>query len=491
MANSRRRRTWGAAAALILGAIALGGLAGRGGSWVALVAVALAAAGIVLTRSPYVGLLGVIFFLPLERIGAYESSIGTIRISQVIALVTLVIWGLRVLLRPVPSEASTRPAAHNNLTRPHRARRRPNPVVYPLAAFLAIGVLGLSRSPNLSYSVVTLLLTAFTIGVGMLVPQLITTRRQLTAAVKVLLVSAVLVSLFGLFQFLGDMAGLPPTVTGLRDLYTKEVFGFPRVQSTAHEPLYFANYLLLPLGLVYALILAKRSPVPPWILFGAFAIVAVNLVLTVSRGGYLGAGALLLLMTVLAIRDVIKPRVLVPLAIGALVAGAIVLQALRFDDATGLNLETYTAHIQNVFFGASYNERVETFEQAKAALWLSPLIGIGPGSFGPLVAQTPFTKPVDGWRIVNNESLELLTEYGVLGALAMLVAIVMLLLRTIKALARDRDPTSRYLLLGLLGSCIGILVQYQTFSTLYIMHVWVAVGLLIAAQQIALTNEML
>jgi hypothetical protein len=52
-------------------------------------------------------------------------------------------------------------------------------------------------------------------------------------------------SVFGIYQFFGDLIGIPSTFTLLREHYTKIVFGIPRVQGTAVEPLYFAGMLLI------------------------------------------------------------------------------------------------------------------------------------------------------------------------------------------------------------------------------------------------------
>ncbi|MFH1171449.1 MAG: O-antigen ligase family protein, partial [bacterium] len=329
-----------------------------------------------------------------------------------------------------------------------------------------------------------------TILVSVAIPQILTTRKQLERLVLVLLFSATLVGIFGLFQFIGDIAGLPTTITGLRDLYTKEIFGFPRIQSTALEPLYFANYLLIPLGVLFAFLLARKGSIPRWITFLLFALLTANLVLTVSRGAYLGFAGLVLCIILLALRDFFRLRTLLPLGIGAVLVAIAVLRALSLNDATGLNIETFTSHIQNVFYGASYTERIETIETAKQAFWTSPMVGIGPGSFGPFTAPSPVEQPQDGWRIVNNEPLELLAETGLLGLLAIGIAFFILIARSIKALWRcNADDPLRYVLLGLLGALIGVIIQYQTFSILYIMHIWVFVGLLVAVQNLVFLGE--
>ena len=108
------------------------------------------------------------------------------------------------------------------------------------------------------------------------------------------------------------------------------------------------------------------------------------------------------------------------------------------------------------------------------------------GQFGPYASINPSYEPKDGWKIVNNLTLEVLAEAGMLGLIALALAFAILIVRSIRAIRRARSPNPRALLVGGLAAVIGILVQYQTFSILYIMHVWVAVGLLVAFQNLVL-----
>lgn len=428
-----------------------------------------AVAAVVLARKPFFGVLLIAFLLPFERIGAWESPYGTIRPSQVVALLTLVVW-LFQLLR------------HRDFS------LRRHPLFIPLAIFLAVNVVGLTQALNPSYAVLVLLLTAFTLLVSGLVAQYVDAERRLVLLTRALLVSAAVVAVFGLFQFIGDAVGLPTNVTGLRPLYTKEIFGFPRIQSTALEPLYFANFLLLPLGLAYSLFLHTASPRWRWALFLLFGLLSVNLVLTVSRGGYAGFVVLLLLITVLSLRRLFRLQNFLPLIVGAAVVTLAVSQVLRFGDLQGVNTETFIRHVQDVFTGPSFAERVETLAAAQQAFWQSPWVGVGPGGFGPFVAVHPLVRPASGWLIVNNESLELLAETGLLGFLSMLAALALLFLRSLKVLLRGASGTAAAIHLGLLGALGGALTQYQTFSTLYIIHIWFLVGALVAAQNILLLS---
>jgi hypothetical protein len=44
-------------------------------------------------------------------------------------------------------------------------------------------------------------------------------------------------------------------------------------------------------------------------------------------------------------------------------------------------------------------------------------------------------------------------------------------------------------LIGLFVAFIGILSQYNFFSTLYIMYIWVAMGILVATQNLIIGNK--
>lgn len=431
-----------------------------------------AVAGIVLyvtfLRWPAFGLLAVVFLLPFERIGAVDFAGMTVRPSQVVAVALIAAW-------------LTRSAWRGKLA------WRPQPLLIPLCAYLIVLGISLTHAANPTRGLFVYAFMAFTLAVGILIPQVIRTEAQANRAVYVLLVTTAIVSAFGLFQFLGDLAGLPTSLTGLRDLYTKDVLGFPRVQSTALEPLYFANYLLLPLSLLTASLFSRVQRKG---FFGLPLLLLAGLafVLTVARGGYLAFAASFAVIVGFSLRQFLRPGRILAFAASVVVIGALAAQLLG-SGTDAFSAKKFTEHITNLFTGASYEERIATFDLAEQAFREQPLVGIGPGQFGPYASINPAYEPKDGWKIVNNLTLEVLAEAGLLGLLALALAFTILIVRSIQAIHRTRSPNVRALLVGGLAAVVGILVQYQTFSILYIMHVWVAVGLLVAFQNLALRSE--
>ncbi|MFC1687796.1 O-antigen ligase family protein [Patescibacteria group bacterium] len=426
------------------------------------------AVSIVIARFPLVGLLLIAVFLPFERIGAYEFQGLTIRISQIFLVITTVVCvGRIIILR-------------------ERSVWR-NPYLFFIALFILINIISLYNVQNIERSLVVLVFTVFTMVLAWLLPTIIKNEQRLRQVIYALLASAFIVSAFGIFQFLGDMVGLPETITGLRDLYTKDVLGFPRIQSTAYEPLYFANYLLIPLGVALALFLSKSRAVKHSFLLVLLLTGGISFVLTVSRGAYLGLAAALLVISIYFFKRVFTLRNLIIIPLAVVIIWWVVVQTLGFGGEI-FNQDKFQEHVSGVFFGASYNERIYTFEQAGVAWSEHPIIGIGVGAFGPYTSTHPYVVPTDGWKIVNNELIEILAETGILGLASFLLFAMFLIVRSIHAIRVVKNDTLRALMIGLLAAWVGVLVQYQTFSTLYIMHIWFLVGLMIVVQQMILSK---
>ena len=141
-------------------------------------------------------------------------------------------------------------------------------------------------------------------------------------------------------------------------------------------------------------------------------------------------------------------------------------------------------HVTNAFYGASFDERVDTFSTATQAWRENPWFGVGFGGFGTYAAEHPYYMPKDGWRIVNNQFIEILAENGIIGFIIFLSILGILIVRSIKAIKISKNYYTKSIMISLLAVLIGIIAQYQTFSTLYIMHIWFVIGLMIAVQNL-------
>ena len=396
--------------------------------------------------------------LPFERIGSVHVGGVSVRPSQ-LALAAALAFALRAFLRG----------------KTHIVR--PAPLGW-LLAFFAVAALSMINAENLPRSLMILGFSVFTATLAFLIPNFLDAPERLNHVRAVILISAALVGLFGLWQFLGDMAGLPTALTGLRSTYSKAILGFTRIQSTALEPLYFANYLLLPLGLTLAWLLGgrpeKKIAVALWALA---AILTVDVVLTSSRGGY---GGFIVMLAVLAWsfrRSAGARRALGGFLIAGIAAVSVSLALLSAYAVTtpGTLADTFIKHVSTLTDGAAYVERAETSANAFEAFKRHPWLGVGFGGYGPFVSTFPFRAPDSGWPIVNDEYLEILAETGVAGLALFVMFMVSVFVKSVRPVGEDIDAIR----VGALAALAGMMVQYLTFSTLYIMHIWFTIGLVL------------
>ncbi len=422
-------------------------------------------------RQPYWYLLpAIVFLLPYERIPSAQIADTTVRLSQ-IAAALLIIISIPWLVRN-----------YKKLLR--------LPYLW-LSLFVGSYFVSTLLAGNRATSAKVFIFTVFTMLVGILFSFFIR-QKDLGRLQKALFLTTWVVIIFGLFQYAGDLLGLSTKLTGLAPNYVKDIFGYPRIQSTALEPLYLANFMLIPYLLLAAdWILGKRHH--PWLFF--FSILLI--ILTVSRGGIIGGvvglvaiilGAILLhkfnWRGCLSILGIVIAASAMAFAMTRIPANS---KGLRDKSLLDANKRSHRLASQ-AFNLDSQDDRVRNRTLAIEAFKTAPAFGIGPGNFSDYAKQNykPYEK--EDKIIVNNEELEVLAEGGLVGIVLLLTFfgnIVYLFLRVIGKASTQLLPWIG----GLSAYLIATVIQYQTFSTLYIMHIWVAIGILLAVITLAHTNH--
>jgi putative inorganic carbon (HCO3(-)) transporter len=416
---------------------------------------------------PEFGLFLIIFSLPFERIPSID--VGGISLKANILFGALT--GISILIGLATKQLKLRLTA-----------------IHVLALLLLlVYIVSLSQAVELSRALVVVIFTAFVGSFSWLVPQLLIDKKRLITVVRILLVSATIVGVFGMYQFIGDVIGIPHALTGIDPGFSKLVFGFPRIHAFSLEPLYLGNYLLLPLSLLLALLLTGvRTRISRGWLWGLFILLGIVLVLTVSRGAYLAAGVSVVCLAISLPREVLQPKhLLMALGVVGIVGSASYFFLLHSDSTALANFENHV--LLGDFAGSGSGEgRVTTYTQAYGEWREHPWLGVGPGNFGAASFGYPDPRVNPDSSIVNNEYLEVLAETGTVGFLVLLTLLGLVLLRSVVALRQASDPFIRAVLIGITAAFIGMLVQYNFFSTLYIIHIWVTIGLLVAIQTLAL-----
>lgn len=410
--------------------------------------------------------------LPLERIPSIELASPlamTIRISQVAGLL-LILLNLPLLWR----------SRGVLLKSPWRW----------LGVFWVVCLISALLAENKIHALAVL---AFTMFVGALAWTIALRFEagKLKTYMGVLIGSAVVVCVFGLYQFFGDLMGLSTSLTGLRPQYTSGVFGFPRIQSTGLEPLYFDNFLLIPIALIIASLPYAAKRLGLWLALVFFSTI---IFLNVSRGAIV---ALLVLAVAGVILALGRRNTVAAGAIAASVVAAVIISTglisiggsvpKQKSVKTQHAVKSFAKQATNVSSGESTEFRALSRQRALQVWEGHWFLGVGPGNFGLAAHKLDPNNFADDKAIVNNEPLEILAETGVVGIVVIgLFAASIFGLLVKAARAAHMSPTLRIWIGGLAMALLAICVQYQTFSTLYITHVWVALGLFIGVMMLGL-----
>ncbi len=347
---------------------------------------------------------------------------------------------------------------------------------------LLAGLLSLPSSVAAGFSQASLVLLFTALLKAWLIVTL-ASRQELERFAKFVLIVAAAVVAFAYFQVIGDLAGLPANLTYLLPHYSSQsTFILPRPQSVSLEPLYFAHYLFLPLGILVYDILRKRRGI--W-RFGLLAASLGMIILTASRGALLGLVMIGLIGGYSIIFTRIKRRklllALTLLAVSVLVAGVITLfgyyQKSPVREVVGVP-RTAGALIRHLvdFNDRSANTRYELWPRAIELIEQRPVTGVG--FFASRVALHPGLSPAAATTAqpLNNDYLSYLAEVGWLGLVVTLPLIVMLLWRFSQVVASGlRHQATPYVL-----ALVGMAVQACTFQSILLLRTWVVVGLIIA-----------
>ncbi len=366
-------------------------------------------------------------------------------------------------------------------------RRRPKRLDYLLALAFALPVASAALSSatalNRNLALTTAAIFAFVAIRGWLLAGY-ARLADIKLFEDVTLLMTVLVIAFGYYQFFGDVAGLSTNALGLLDRYTLAVNSFPRVQSTALEPLYLAHYLVLPIGILLHRLIKRPKGGPFW----EKALLVATLALFITTNSRGAIAALLVSIVLLSVvtwrnkRFIFSEIKLIAMSI-ALVAAMLGIVSVVHNMKT---LSTFGGHVVSVNDG-SQQTRYEIWPEALPVFAKSPIDGVGP--YNSRLALHPEEVSegtlVEQLQPFNNDYLAYLTEQGLVG-LAAIIPLVWLLLTCIRRVIK-----SKYLHVGspYAIALVAMAIQAGAFHSLYLMRTWAVVGLLVAAWRLERTGK--
>lgn len=421
---------------------------------------------------PFLLFLGIIFFLPFERVPTWHYGGFDLKINVFLGLICFFVWLCLILANP------------------SQWLIKPNYLSLPLL-FLAVAMfLSLTQAGDLKRGVTVLVFIFFTVAFSVLTVNMLKKQEHLRLVIQILFWSSLAVALFGIFQFTGDLLGWPQTITLLKDGYTKAVFGFPRIQAFSMEPLYFANFLLIPIFLSMAYFFGKIKIFgKKWWLILILVLLLVNFILALARGAFVGFAFGLVIILFFMAKQIFNWKNVLALILISVVVFYGVSFALSKGDARATNEFIGHLLVKDFSTGESVQGRLSSFTLASQIFLRQPFLGIGIGNYGPYVSGFAALPPSGGWQIANNQYLEIFAETGLIGGLAFLVILIIIFLKSWSAIRLSQDEFLKKTMIGLLAAFVAVFIQYNFFSTLYIIHIWVLIGLMVGVRNLILKNE--
>ncbi|MEI6728588.1 MAG: O-antigen ligase family protein [bacterium] len=408
---------------------------------------------------------------PFERIPSIKTVIGNIRPSQILVLVGMYILGVLILKKD---------KVLLNL--------KLNQVTFWIAGFFVVSLTSWFFVSDWPRFTNTMIANLIVFGALFLLANF---AKNIPNLVRELVVVLVLVALFGIFQFAGDMLGIPASITGIiQGKYSKEIFGLPRVHGTAFEPTYFAAILATGIIALLVYFLAKKKlykALPEGVNVVLLAFLIISFVLTFSKAGFLALPITVSLLLVFTFKKLNFKHFLIEVGQLVLGLGSFALILVFSVEKIFIAAQNFYNQALGTANGdtASALERSWFFNAGAFLLEKNPLWGVGSGQFGVLgnriLEYTPYGYTLPGsYIITQNVYLEVWLEFGLIPFFIFLWIMVWPILKFFYQSIQTKDWYNENILAGLIlsFSLLTFYIQWFFFSPLYIMPIFILMGLL-------------
>lgn len=330
--------------------------------------------------------------------------------------------------------------------------------------YAAVYLAGTFFSVNLDTSLNPGLLSVAFILFAVVLYNAVTNRTQLDALLSLLVIAAAVVSAYGILQYLFRW-GYQSAAWVDSDMFSSIQF---RVPSTLDNPNMLGQYLILMIPMGGAKLLSAKDWFSRVFWFGCCGVMCICMLLTFSRGAWLGllfAGAVFVIL--------LNPRLilLIPIALAAL---WFVLP------------DTITARFASIgnLSDASTSYRVYIWMGTLAMLKNYWLCGIGPGADAFNMVYPAYSLNGISAPHSHNLFLQIVCDAGI-AALAVFVILLFVYFRMMcTAISREHDWTSRIHQIAFTAGVAGFLVQAMTdyafynYRVLFLFWMYLALGAL-------------
>ena len=458
--------------------------------------------------------------LPFERIPSIDTPLGNFRISQFLILFALYLISI-LIFKKEPKLLQTKLDFSHLLAVLF--------FIFSIPSWFFI----LDFNRFLVYIIATSLVFLAYFLISLFLENPVKTIKELTLIMFLL-------GIFGFYQIIGDFLNIPYQLTGLRETYTKINFGMARIHTTAIEPLYYAGMLFLPLFLTIMLIINNEAILElkkyprlercknrilaffelekllkrfnlMWAIqsknftFLVFIVILANFVLTLSKGAWLSMAIVLPFFVWTLFKHFQLIDFLKRFSNFLYIVFFISVFSFFYVEEFSQILVNLQRHFISVieFNTATSVERLEFITTAFKILPNNIITGIGPGQYGvwyslvgnlnrfeiitnPITEIASITPRIS--QIVNNVYIEVWLEFGLFSFLIFIGFLAFLVFTAYKNIflypnKYNPEKTAfnsifKQSYLAVFFSLIAYLIQWNFFSPIYIMSIFILLGLI-------------
>ncbi|MGE4483474.1 MAG: O-antigen ligase family protein [Oscillospiraceae bacterium] len=321
-----------------------------------------------------------------------------------------------------------------------------SPINWLLLLFAFIYVSATFTSVTFSGSLKGGLLTVLFVVFALIFENSVTTKKQLDTAVILIVCAGFLVSAYGVYQYVFGVAGAESWID--TDMFSGTG---TRVYSTLQNPNVLSEYLLLVIPFAFAMFLAERRQGKKLLYLCAAGAMCLCMLLTLSRGGWLG------LIFAAAVFIILLDGRFIFLGIAALIALYFVLPEsfiARFTSIGNLS-DSSTSYRVAIWYG--------TLSMLKD-YWFC---GIGPGTAAFNLVYPLYSFSAAAAEHSHNLFLQITCDAGICGIAIFLATLFTYFRTTLSAMSRERDKKSRCLQAAAVAAIVGFLVQGMADNAFY------------------------
>jgi putative inorganic carbon (hco3(-)) transporter len=417
---------------------------------------------LIILIEPRIGVLLVIPAIPFGSLRQVQVGVANVGPAELLLVLVLAAWMMRLVAA-------------------REVRWRWPTLALPLALFLGVVLLSSLSATSLEHSVKEIIKWSEVLVLLVFVANEFD-QRWARALVAVLLATGAAVALHGIYQFLFQVGPEEFVLFGR----------FMRAYGTFEQPNPYGGYLGLTLPLAAGLVAAGVLPAAGrpagrwwvWVAAGSGLLMSAALIMSWSRGAWLGFGAAVVAMlTAIAARRgraAVMGLVLVVLVAYVLLATGIGLPPAimqRFGDFLPyVNLvDVRGVEVTDANFAVL--ERMAHWQSALAMWTDQPWLGVGAGNYE--VAYSQYALPL--WPLplghAHNYYLNIAAEAGVLGLVSYLVLWAVAFLGAWRA-ARRTSGWAWAVGLGILGVVVHLSI-HNFFDNLYVHGMYLQLGILL------------